>query len=194
MRVQSELEKSLKDGASAGKQFGDALGTSLAGVIDGTKSLGTAFAGMAKSVVSSLIEMAIKTITTYATVGAGAAAFSQMGIPVIGPFLAVGAAAAAGALIMGLMANIPKAAGGYDIPTGINPLVQAHGGEMILPEKYADVLRSMADKTGGKLGGGQAQGALTLNINAIDGASVMRMVESQDFQRAMREAQRTGAM
>jgi hypothetical protein len=43
---------------------------------------------------------------------------------------------------------------GYDIPTGVNPVVQAHAKEMILPEKFADVIRGMAE--GGGSGGGRA--------------------------------------
>jgi len=39
---------------------------------------------------------------------------------------------------------IAYAANGYDIPSGRNPLVQTHEKEMILPAKYADVIRSMA--------------------------------------------------
>lgn len=35
-----------------------------------------------------------------------------------------------------------SAAGGYDIPSGMNPIVQAHQREMILPERQADVIRN----------------------------------------------------
>ena len=32
-----------------------------------------------------------------------------------------------------LAIGLPKAAQGWDIPTGVNPILQAHSGEMVLP-------------------------------------------------------------
>jgi hypothetical protein len=60
-----------------------------------------------------------------------------------------GAEMAAAAMAFAPMAS---AAGGYDIPGSINPLVQTHAREMVLPAKYADVIRQQADGGGG--GGG----------------------------------------
>jgi len=37
-----------------------------------------------------------------------------------------------------------SAAGGFDIPSGVNPVVQTHQKEMILPAEYAEVIRGMA--------------------------------------------------
>ena len=52
-----------------------------------------------------------------------------------------------------------SAAGGYDIPAGVNPVVQTHAREMILPEHLADVVRNMA------AGGGGGGGGLKVVIN-----------------------------
>jgi|GEM_PF-3050281 len=186
LRVQAEEEKSLKEHFAVVKSIADGIGAAMAGVLDHTISVKKAFADMAKAVIHSLIEMAIKAIEAYAASAAGAAFFSQIGIPLIGPFLAVGAAAAASALVLGLLSAVPSAAGGYDIPAGVNPMVQTHAREMILPAKYADMIRGMAD------GGGGGGGGFTVNINAVDGPSVRRMVESPDFAAALREAQRNG--
>lgn len=95
---------------------------------------------------------------------AAAEAFKAMaGIPYVGPILAVGAAAAAMAAVYGLLGGmggggggstttttrIPSAAGGWDIPAGINPLTQLHENEMVLPAEHAQTIRDMAGQGGG---------------------------------------------
>ncbi|QCL69989.1 tape measure protein [Neisseria flavescens] len=111
----------------------------------------------------------IKQTETTTNVGmnaiqAAAEAFKAMaGIPYVGPVLAVGAAAAAMAAVYGLMSGmggggsststtttrIPSAAGGWDIPAGINPLTQLHENEMVLPAEHAQTIREMAGQSGG---------------------------------------------
>ena len=110
--------------------------------------------------------VATKTTETTAVVGknavqaASGAASSQAGIPYVGPILAVAAMAAMMAAVMGLMGGggssttttttrIPSAAGGWDIPAGINPLTQLHENEMVLPAEYAQTIREMAGQSGG---------------------------------------------
>lgn len=84
-----------------------------------------------------------------------AGAFSAMAsIPIIGPVLGVVAAAAAGAFVFGLIKNVSSAEGGYDIPSGTNPLTQLHEQEMVLPKQYANVIRNAADGEGGLGGNG----------------------------------------
>ncbi|WP_118815295.1 tape measure protein [Neisseria lactamica] len=110
---------------------------------------------------------ATKTTETSAVVGANAtqaasgAAASQASIPYVGPILAVAAMAAMMAAVMGLMGGgggsqttttttrIPSAAGGWDIPAGINPLTQLHENEMVLPAEHAQTIREMAGQQGG---------------------------------------------
>lgn len=53
----------------------------------------------------------------------------------------------------------PTAAGGYDIPAGINPVTQLHEEEMVLPAKYADVIRGLAQP-----GSGGGSGNITVNL------------------------------
>ena len=50
------------------------------------------------------------------------------------------------------------AAAGFDVPAGVNPLTQLHEKEMVLPSKYADVIRGLANTGGVSSGGG-------ININ-----------------------------
>jgi hypothetical protein len=95
---------------------------------------------------------AVKNIATYAYEAAAAAFKAVAGIPVVGPYLAVGAAAAALVAVGAFASHIASAEGGYDIPAGVNPITQLHEREMVLPAKQADVIRSMAD-SGGSGGG-----------------------------------------
>lgn len=111
--------------------------------------------------------VATKTAETSAVVGANAtqaasgAAASQAAIPITGPALAAAAMGAMFALVMGLVGGgggsktsttttrIPSAAGGWDIPAGINPLTQLHENEMVLPAEHAQTIREMAGQSGG---------------------------------------------
>lgn len=111
--------------------------------------------------------VATKTAETSAVVGANAtqaasgAAASQSAIPITGPALAAAAMGAMFALVMGLVGGgggsktsttttrIPSAAGGWDIPAGINPLTQLHENEMVLPAEHAQTIREMAGQSGG---------------------------------------------
>lgn len=121
---------------------------------------------------------AIKASETTTVVGqnavqaASGAAASQAGIPYVGPILAVAAMGAMLAAVMGLMGGsgsetstttvtkIPSAAGGWDIPAGINPLTQLHENEMVLPAEHAQTIRDMA---------GQGQDGGTVIINTTGG-------------------------
>ena len=124
---------------------------------------------IAAQTATSAAVTGIKKVETTENVGmnaiqAAAEAFKAMaGIPYVGPFLAVGAAAAAMAAVYGLMSGmggggsststtttrIPSAAGGWDIPAGINPLTQLHENEMVLPAEHAQTIREMAGQQGG---------------------------------------------
>ncbi|UCV32029.1 hypothetical protein KI608_18015 [Ferribacterium limneticum] len=120
-----------------------------------------------------------------------AGAFAAMAsIPYVGPILAVGAGAAAFAAVAGIVGSLPSAAGGYDIPAGINPIVQTHSAEMILPEKHANVIRSMADEGGG---GGRTVHVHN-HIQAWDSRDVKRFLigNKAGLVAALKEAQRTG--
>lgn len=100
-------------------------------------------------------------VSSNAVQAASGAAASQASIPYVGPILAVAAMAAMMAAVMGLMGGgggsqttttttrIPSAAGGWDIPAGINPLTQLHENEMVLPAEHAQTIREMAGQQGG---------------------------------------------
>lgn len=93
-----------------------------------------------------------------AQAGAGAAA-SQAAIPIIGPALAMASMAAIFASVMALGGKMKSARRGYDIPKGMNPLVQTHEEEMILPSEHANTMRRLAEmEKAGALGGGEGGG------------------------------------
>lgn len=124
-----------------------------------------AVSGAATTVAAKTGE-ATAVVSANAAEAASGAAASQAPIPIVGPGLAAAAFASIGALVMGALGMMKSAAGGYDIPAGINPLTQLHAREMVLPAKYADVIRGMA-------GGGGAGGvtSVTMNITTPDADS-----------------------
>ena len=73
---------------------------------------------------------------------------------------AAGPAAASMGVVAATAGSIAFAAQGYDIPAGINPMVQAHQKEMILPAEQADVIRGLA--------GGASGGAIVINASGGD--------------------------
>ena len=117
-------------------------------------------AGAAATVATKTAETS-EVVGANATQAASGAAASQAAIPITGPALASAAMGAMFALVMGLVGGgggsktsttttrIPSAAGGWDIPAGINPLTQLHENEMVLPAEHAQTIREMAGQSGG---------------------------------------------
>jgi len=187
VKLSESAKKELDEEIAVAKGIGQAFGATFAGIADGTMNAAGAFKTLAKAV----IEAAVKSVEAYAASAAAAAYFAEAGIPVVGPILGAAAAATAGAFVLALVGNIPSAAGGYDIPAGLNPVVQTHAREMILPAHLADGFRNMIDGGGGP-GGGGGGGGPHVHIHAMDGVSVQRVVESPAFARAIHEARRNG--
>ena len=104
-------------------------------------------------------------ITNDAKTAASGAFSAEASIPYVGPELGAAAAAAAGASVMALAAGIVSAAGGFDIPAGLNPVTQLHEREMVLPAHLADRVRGITD--GGGSGG-------HVHIHATDSIEVSR--------------------
>jgi hypothetical protein len=116
---------------------------------------------------------AIARIGQYAIEGAAAAFKSIAAIPIVGPFMAPAAAAAAGIVIMGFAGHVASAEGGYDVPRGLNPMTQLHSSEMVLPAALADRIRAMTD---GGAGGGSG-GDVHFNVTAIDAKGVKQFFD-----------------
>lgn len=163
-------EESARAWEQALEPINRAFDKAFTGVIMGTQSMRQAVNGIMQSIAlefaSSAARMAtkwigeqVRIILTQRTLAkgnvmanaaeAGSGAYKAMvGIPIVGPVLAPAAAAVAFAGTLAFGAKIPSARGGFDIPSGSNPLTQLHEREMVLPAKYADVVRTMADGGG----------------------------------------------
>jgi hypothetical protein len=169
---------------------------SLAGMLSMTTSLSEGMRGMFAGVLNAgtnmLAELAAKWIqqklmemvygktsalsqigANAATAGSGAYA-ATAAIPVVGPAMAPAAAASAYAGALSFTGLIPSAAGGFDIPAGINPLTQLHEREMVLPAKHADTIRNLE--------GIQQQPtsqSFNFNITAMNARDVKRLLENE---------------
>jgi hypothetical protein len=103
-----------------------------------------------------------------AKAGSGAAS-SVASVPLIGPILAIAALGTVFAAVAAMSSRVPShsAAGGFDIPGTMNPIVQAHSKEMILPQKLADWVRGATNEGQGGAGGDTHQ----WNITTLDARS-----------------------
>jgi hypothetical protein len=133
----------------------------------------------ATEAASASVTVATETSTGIASIGisaarAAAGAYAAIaGIPYVGPVLAPVAAGVALAAVIALGKSMFSAEGGMDIGNA-NPIIQAHAKEMVLPAKYADVIRGMAEG-----GGGSSAAGGPLQINALDARSFERMLSGR---------------
>lgn len=130
-------------------------------------------ASTAATVIAAKVEAA-HVIPAEAGIAAGGAAAAVAGIPIVGPAMAAAAYAQTMAMVMSGLA-LASAAKGYDIPKGLNPVTQLHEEEMVLPQKYANVIRGMV---GGQEGGGAAAFAPNVQVTAMDSRDVKRALRA----------------
>lgn len=131
----------------------------------------TSSAKIATSSTAAMVEG-----TNNAVVAGTGAASALAAIPVVGPALAAAGMPAMIALVMGVLGSVRSASGGFDIPSGMNPLTQLHQQEMVLPARYANVIRGMADQ-GGPGGGGDVHHH-HYQINAMDARGFERVLRN----------------
>jgi len=151
----------------------------IAKMIEGTESFGQAW----RSILGSILDTFIKTIANMVVqwllgmlenllVGkttaeaqiqsnAGVAATAAMGSVAAIPFVGWAMAPEVGdaTYLAAMSYSVASAAGGFDIPPGMNPKTQLHEKEMVLPANIADPLRQMIAG-----GGGQRGPAVKLNV------------------------------
>ncbi|RZG94362.1 phage tail protein [Acinetobacter pittii] len=154
-------------------------GATIAG--EATRTSVTAAGGLARLGLKAA--EAIKGIMMSAWEAMAGAFKAMVAIPYIGPILAVGAGAAAFGLVAGLAGKIKSARGGYDIPSGVNPVTQLHEDEMVLPSQHANTIREMgkAMRSGASFGAAAATegggAGPTINISAVDAKSIERLLK-----------------
>lgn len=147
----------------------------------------------AAQAAGSTATVGIKAAETTAVVGANAAqagagaAASQAAIPVVGPYLALAAMAAVFAAVSAM--GRKSAAGGYDIPSGVNPMTQLHEEEMVLPKHLANAVRGMTGKDGAAAGGGAGGGDVHVSVRGASAGDFF-MLHKTELVKAMKAARR----
>lgn len=150
-----------------------AVNSQVSSVLKGTETIGQAVEQIGLSLVTTMVENAIKSIAASAaqTFG-GIFAFLA---PTMGPAAAVPAAAG--------QASVMAVAGGlasFEVGTWGLPAdspVMAHKGEMIAPAFESGKIRAMADAfASGQMGGGGDVHNHTWNVNALDARSFVQML------------------
>jgi len=193
-----------------GQTIQSSLGTALTSIITKTQTFTQALRGLFKSVTDSMVKMLVemgieeakqflmrKLMGKEAAVsdimaGAGTYAVNSMAsvaaIPVTGWAMAPGVGAAAFANALGYMGSIGSAKGGWDIPSGLNPMAQLHEREMVLPAEHADTIRNMGK---GKGSGGTQ---IHLNISTMDARSFKQALSANQggLLEVLHEAARNG--
>lgn len=120
-------------------------------------------------------------VPAQAAEAAGGAASAVAGIPIVGPAMAIAAFAAVMAMVKG---GLRSASGGFDIPSGVNPMTQLHAEEMVLPAHIANPLRD-------SLAGGGSGGGINVHITAMDSQDVHRaLMNGGALHKAMKNMQR----
>jgi hypothetical protein len=145
-----------------------------AGARAAVAATGAAAAASAKASETTVV------IASNAAEAATGAAASQAAIPVIGPALAMAAAAAMLSFVMGFGSkspgtpvgtSLPSARGGWwDIPR--DTLAMVHEEEMIMPPELSRGVRELVES-----GGARGGGSMAVTIHAIDGQSVAQFFE-----------------
>lgn len=209
--LKHELTEAEKQAAAAAKQqkqdVQELEQISKASAMGLSNNLGYAFAqiavgaegadvAMSRAVISS----AKTAVMSYAASGAAAAAFSQAGIPILGPFLAITAASTMFGIIEALMADIPEAAkglrvkGGYPGVDSVPVMMQqdevalsVHQTKLL--DRFVNHLEAQ-DKRGGGFGAGS--GGLT-QINHFTAVGPLISAETMRATRAMRKLNRRAA-
>ncbi|MCB1597620.1 MAG: hypothetical protein KDI87_07905, partial [Gammaproteobacteria bacterium] len=165
--------------------FKNALGTMMRGQMSFAQGMKDMTATTVGSVIDMIAQMVVQwsvaqlaqlvgmkttgasTIATRASEAGAAGVASMAGAPwplnMSAP--AFGAAMSANALAYSVGLS---AAGGFDVPPGLNPVTQLHQSEMVLPAELANAVRGMA--AGG--GGGRVR---DVHIHSNDAASVRKL-------------------
>ena len=143
------------------KQILMTTATTTQDAVRAASNTATATEAMATTQATSVVAAA-----SYAAVAAVAAMASVAAIPFIGWAMSpgVGASTYAEGMTFAAMASAEQ---GYDIPKGVNPVVQAHSNEMVLPSEQADVIRNLAANPQSNKGGGDTH----FHITAMDAKS-----------------------
>jgi hypothetical protein len=96
------------------------------------------------------------------------------------------------AAVSGMGKGIKSASGGFDIPSGLNPITQLHEEEMVLPKQHANVIRQLAGQGDG-VGGGSAEPAASVELRGVS-AGEFFMASKRDLVAVLKSLKRDFAL
>jgi len=204
---QTYHQQQLAQWKQLGQQITTSFASNLTGLIEGTRSFTQAvrslFASLIDGIIQIFVRMAVQwaenmilqkvqgkiaaasQISANAGIAATAAMASVAAIPFYGWAMAPAVGATTFATALGYEGAL-SAEGGFDIPSGVNPVTQLHEKEMVLPSAYADVIRGFADSaSSGNVGGDH------FHIHAMDANSVKAFISRPENRAAFAGAIKT---
>lgn len=197
--IQSALQNSFQQLLMGQATMAQTLKSIWAGVLSTITGLIAKFA--AEWIAKKLAMMLFGKTTAVSEIATQAARAGAGGVAswAAAPWpINVGAPAFGAAMYAASMAFAPaaSAAGGYDIPAGVNPLTQLHEEEMVLPKRLANNVRKMTGEGVAKDEGGTAPVEIHIhqNIKAWDSVDARRaMMDNQPaLVEALKNAHRNG--
>lgn len=156
----------------------------------GLEAFKSFMAGLASYAINTLVQMGVQAasakiakhaverpvkiaeVTSAAGVAGAEGAASLAGIPFVGPAMAASWLTTFPATVMSSMIPLASARGGWEVPAfGSEFPAILHPREMVLPAKYADVMRGLASGEGGR---GAAAPIVNMNVSTMDARSFLR--------------------
>jgi hypothetical protein len=164
-KLQKDYNKDLRESIKLSEHWGEAIGSAIGMLITGQASAGEVAAQIGRTIIQSVVQAAIAQVTANAAAAASGAAASQAPIPIIGPVLAISAMGAMMSAVLGLLASIPSARGGWWDTGAYEGLMRIHRRETVLAAPDAEDYRR-----------GRAGGGGTVNINVVDARGMERLL------------------
>jgi hypothetical protein len=187
----------LQGGQSMSRLLHNTFKTLTAGILSDLSTMGTKWAA---EQLAQLIEAKVNNASTIASlvpVGAAGAFASQASIPIVGPELAIAAAADATGFLSSLI-PLASAGGGWDVPWTVGSHLggggaptMLEGGEKVLDRSRNAKLDNFLDSGGG----GGVTHVHNWNVQTPDAASFYRMLKSnrRGFEQAVTELRGLGS-
>ena len=173
--------------------FAEEAGSAFMDIASGAKTAGEAFAGLALSLLTSIIGMVQKAVLAFAVQAAASAMAGNSGAPGIGLIIGAAMGAAALGMVKGLLSNLPSpegmAEGGMvrgGIPNRDSVPAMLMPGEVVVPKRHVDALRD-AEGNGGGSGTN-----IQINTTVPPSRAEMKRYIRQNLIPAMRELKGQG--
>lgn len=149
----------------------------------------TAQATSSATVVATKASEATAVVAANAAGAGSGAANAMASIPWVGPVLALAAMASVFAAVSAMGGKVKSASRGYQVPKGVNPLMQIHEEEVVLPSNLSKGIAQLIEN-GGTEGAGQTF-APSIAITAMDSRDVVRALKDGGaLQKALADMER----